>query len=264
MAPLSERATAIAARLEGAVALDLSVAETFEVAKGIRELTLEGDLASFSPWPGQDVMISVPPGDDAARWRRYTVRRIDPASSTIDLWVTVDTNGPGATWAGAAAAGDRVEAVGPRGKIALDAGAPTHLFVVDPSGIAAMCAMAEALVAPALVVTIVGMPQFSGFADTEAVAPLCADGVQLRHHVLQDDTGPAWLDQVLDAMIKPIEDTPIATYVFGELEMTRRVVAGLPDRGIDPSWIRSKPYWRNDKANESNGEPMREGAPDSE
>jgi NADPH-dependent ferric siderophore reductase len=263
MAPPTDRATAIAARLEGAVALDLAVVATAEVAKGIRELTLEGDLAGFTPWPGQDVMLSVPPDDDAARWRRYTVRRSDPAASTIDLWVTVDTDGPGAAWASDAIAGDRVEAVGPRGKIALDDSAPAHLFVVDPSGVAAMCVMAEALSAPALAVTIAVLPPFSGHATTDAVTPACADGVRLRHHVLHDDL-EGWLDTVLDAMIKPIEETPIAAYVFGELEMTRHVVAGLPDRGIDPTWIRSKPYWRKDKANEPNGEPMRGGDAGSE
>jgi NADPH-dependent ferric siderophore reductase len=263
MAPPSERATTIAARLEGAVALDLSVVETVDVVKGILELTLEGDLTGFSPWPGQDVMLSVPPADDAARWRRYTVRRIDPTASTIDLWVTVDTEGPGARWASNAGAGDRVEAVGPRGKIALDGDAPTHLFVVDASGLAAMCAMAEALAAPALVATAVLMPPFSVFANSAAIAPTCADGVILRHHVFQDGK-EGWIDKVLDSMIAHLEDMPIATYVFGELAFTREVVAGLPARGIDPSWVRSKPYWRRDRANESNGEPMRAEAAGSE
>jgi NADPH-dependent ferric siderophore reductase len=263
MTPPSERATTIAGRLEGAVALDLAVVETYEVTAEIRELTLEGDLSGFSPRPGQDVMISVPPGDDAARWRRYTVRRIDPTSSTVDLWVTIDTDGPGATWARSAEVGERVEAVGPRGKIALDASAAIHLFVVDPSGVAAMCAMAEGLKAPALVATVALMPPVSGFEATAAIAPTCADGVVLRHHVLQNDN-EAWIDNVLDATIKNFEDTPVAAYVFGELDLTRDVVAGLPDRGIDPARIASKPYWRKDRANESNGEPLRAEAAGSE
>jgi NADPH-dependent ferric siderophore reductase len=263
MAPPSEHATTIAARLAGAVALDLAVAATSEVAKGIRELTLEGDLAGFSPWPGQDVMVSVPPGDLAARWRRYTVRRIDPASSTIALWVTVDTDGPGGIWASTAAVGERVDAVGPRGKIALDESAAAHLFVVDASGVAAMCAMAEALAAPSLVATVVVMPAASSYEHSASIAPKCAEDVIVRHHVLQEDD-EAWREKVLDTTVKLLEETPVAAYVFGELAFTRTVVAGLPGRGIEASRVASKPYWRDGRANESNGEPMREEAADSE
>jgi len=263
MAPPSERATTIAARLEGAVALDLAVVETYGVTKGILELTLEGDLAGFSPWPGQDLMVSVPRSDDTARWRRYTVRRIDPTSSTIDLWVTTDTDGPGATWASNAEVGDHVEAVGPRGKVTLDQGAATHLFVVDPSGVAAMCAMAEGVVEPALVATFALIPPVAGIELSTAIAPLCAEDVQLLPHVFMDDRMPMILS-ALNLTVTHLEEKPIAAYVFGELALTREIVADLADQGIDPARIASKPYWRKDRANESNGEPMREESARSE
>jgi len=263
MAPRSERATSVAARLEGAVALDLVVQETYEVTKGIRELTLEGDLAGFSPWPGQDVMVSVPPGAPEARWRRYTVRRIDSAASSIDIWVTTDTDGPGAAWASDAAVGDRVEAVGPRGKIALDTDAASHLFVVDLSGVAAMCAMAEALEAPALVATAVRMPPVLGDEHTSAIAPTVADDVVLRHHVLLDDDEP-WLYKVLGATIGQLDIDSLAAYVFGELAFTRGVAADLAARGVAADHVLAKPYWRRGRANESNGEPMREEPAGSE
>jgi NADPH-dependent ferric siderophore reductase len=264
MAPPSAHATSIAARLEGAVALDLAVTETLEVADGVRELTLEGDLTGFAPWPGQDLMVSVPPGDPGARWRRYTVRRLDPASSSIDLWVTLDTDGPGAAWARDAAVGDHVEAVGPRGKIAL-AEAATHLFIVDLSGAAAMCSMAEGLVAPGLVATILFTHPDSknGYEASTALAPLVADGVVLRHHLIQHD-GETRLDRTLDSMIQLLDEPPVSAYVFGELGFLRRVVGSLPTFGIDEARIVSKPYWRKDRANEQNGEPLRVEAPVSE
>jgi NADPH-dependent ferric siderophore reductase len=263
MTPPSERATTIASRLEGAVALDLAVVETYEVTKGILELTLEGDLTGFSPWPGQDVMVSVPPGYDAARWRRYTVRHIDAASSTIDVWVTTDTDGPGASWASNAEVGDRVEAVGPRGKITLDEGAATHLFVADSSGVSAMCAMAEGVVAPALVATFALMAPVSGIELSTAIAPLCAEGVPVLPHVFMDDRMPMILT-ALNVTITHLEAEPIAVYVFGELSLTREIVEDLVERGFDPARIVSKPYWRKGRANESNGEPMREEAAGSE
>ena len=73
------------------------------------------------------------------------VRRWDAAHGTVHLWVTTTSDGPGAAWALTARLGDRVDAVGPRGKIALHPDATEHLFVIDDSGLAAMCAMAESV-----------------------------------------------------------------------------------------------------------------------
>src|SRR3974377_256364 len=140
MAPPSEPARRVAARLDGAVALDLELTENVELAPALRALRLRGDLTGFAPWPGQDVMVSVPPGAATQRFRRYTLRRWDAAAGTVELGVTTGTGGPGGTWAGAAGPGALVDAVGPRGKIALDEDADEHLFVVDESALAAWCA----------------------------------------------------------------------------------------------------------------------------
>jgi NADPH-dependent ferric siderophore reductase len=107
------------------------------------------------------------------------------------------------------------------------------------------------------------MPAAASYEHSAAIAPKCAEDVIVRHHVLQEDD-EAWREKVLDATVKLLEEEPVAAYVFGELAFTRTVVAGLPARGIEASRIAAKPYWREDRANESNGEPPREDAAESE
>jgi NADPH-dependent ferric siderophore reductase len=255
MAPPSEHATRLAERLEGVVAIELEVADAAEVAPGLRALTLVGDLGAFEPWPGQDLMVSVPPGDAAPRWRRYTVRRIDRAAGRLDLWVTTGTGGPGATWALDATTGDRVDAVGPRGKIALRDGATDHVFVVDDAGLAACCAMAEALATPATVWPIVLRELDARWMPDATVLPAVAAGVALRPHFLGlEDV--AWSTTVIDTTVAALDATTTAAYVFGELGLVRRATATLAEH-LDPAQIAAKPYWRDGRANEDHGEPDR-------
>ena len=60
-------------------------------------------------------MLDVP-GERAVR-RRYTIRRSDPVSGTLDIEVVLHGTGPFARWASHAAVGDRIEGIGPRGVV---------------------------------------------------------------------------------------------------------------------------------------------------
>ncbi len=257
---ISERTATTAGRVEGAVALDLRVTESHAVTTWLRELRVEGDLTGFAPWPGQDLMVSVPPGDDSPRWRRYTVRRFDQAAGWIDLWIATECDGPGARWAIDARPGDAVEAVGPRGKIALDDAATGHLFIVDGAGLSAMCAMAEGLDRPSTVSALVVL---ASDVDTEAVGallPVCSEDVELGSNV-SGPCDPTWLAQVIRIQAAALRDEfaieQSAAYVFGELSFTRDASAALALAGYGPERIASKAYWRKDRSNEMNGEPDR-------
>jgi len=257
MTPPSEHAARVASRLDGVVALDLEVVDADDLAPGLRELRLAGDLRGFDPRAGQDVMVSVPPRAPAPRFRRYTVRRWDRHAGTIDLWITTATDGPGAAWATSAVAGDRIEVVGPRGKIALDEDATTHLFVVDESGLAATCAMAEAVVAPGEVYafSLLELPPLT--EPSPSIQSQCAPGVTLWDHLLdRGDLG--WVRTVLEVTATSLDMSRTAAYVFGELALTREIAGILTDVGLAPGRVAVKPYWRDGRANEANGEPDRD------
>jgi NADPH-dependent ferric siderophore reductase len=255
MAPPSEHTARVAARLEGVVELDLELTGADDVVDGVRELRLRGELTGFAPWPGQDLMVSLPPGAANARFRRYTVRRWTPEAGDVVLWVTTATDGPGARWATTAALGDRVDAVGPRGKIALDPTASAHVFVIDESGLAAACAMAEALRGPTAVHVLVAFAHHDK-AVPRGIEPRVASGVTLDARALA--TGDAaGVRSALEQVASSLELATTAAYVFGELALTRGAPGVLASLGVDDAKIAVKAYWRNDRANEANGEPDR-------
>src|SRR5436305_1388806 len=89
------------------------------------------NLGDFTYEPGQDVML-VLSGGERPLSRRYTIRDFDQRSSTLELNIVAHgVHGPGAKWAASTAPGDRVNGVGPRGKIFLNPAADWHLFLGD-------------------------------------------------------------------------------------------------------------------------------------
>lgn len=248
----SPHAATVLARLEGVVALDLAVADARWLEPGLRELRLTGVLEGFAPAPGQDLMVGVTDTSGTHRWRRYTVRTLDDGG--LVLWITTDADGPGAAWARSASPGDRIEAVGPRGKIGLDADAAAHLFVVDDAGLAAAAALAESVVAPGAV-TLVAPAHLLRVAT-----PAVNDGVRSSAVALPLESSThcdgGRLGAVLDAALGELGE-PVTAYVFGELALVRQVRAALGSAGLDASRVRSKAYWRADRSNEANGEPAR-------
>jgi len=241
MAPLSQRTRDLAARLEGADGYDLEVASARWVAPWLRELVLSGPLGALGAVPGQDLMVAVGADEEWLRWRRYTIAGFDADARRATLWVSTHSMGPGARWAAAAVPGDRVEAIGPRGKVRVDPRAAHHLFAVDDAGVAAMRAMAAAV------------PEGATASSLALAAPL-------------DDAGAAtagWFDDVaglLDAIPGALagargDGRAVHAYVFCELGLMRRVVARLAEEGLGADDVDAKPYWRADRPNEAHGEP---------
>ena len=222
-------------RLADCCYLDLSVAAVNEVSPRLRSITFESpDLVGFEWQPGQDIMFDVP-GTGSVGRRRYTIRRADSDAGTADVEVVLHGHGPFGNWAAAAAPGDRIEGIGPRGAQLLQPDAAHHLFVADESAVPAAMAMLEGLPAGA-----------SGTAVcvTDDGAPTCpADGdVQ-------------WLNA--GELAGALAATPLpdgtAAYVNGERALVRDAVAVLQGRGLER--IASKAYWRRDRANAAHGEP---------
>lgn len=248
----SSHASALLSRLDGVSHLDLAVLETRTLVDGVVEVRLSGAPDALRPWPGQDVMIAVSDERGEHRWRRYTVRAID--GGVVTLWVTTDTGGPGARWAASAQPGDRVEGIGPRGKIAVFATASSHLFVVDESGLAASAVMAEALGAPATTHLVAPAPAL------ELAAPRLRRGVRGARSALPPSTEVGQrgaLGELLGRAVTSLP-APVAAYAFGELDLVRQARSALSDAGVAADLVAAKAYWRADRSNESHGEPARD------
>src|SRR5580704_11031397 len=67
---------------------------------------------------GQDLMMRVQTGDRVVN-RRYTIRSFDRTRAAVTIDVSLHGAGPGTDWIRSARMGDRIDAIGPRGKITL-------------------------------------------------------------------------------------------------------------------------------------------------
>ena len=231
-------------RLTGCFLLDLEVEAVQEHSPRFRTITFRSpDLIGFEWKAGQDLMFDVP-GDASGMRRRYTIRRADPVRGTADIDVVLHEHGRFAGWAKAAAPGDRIEAIGPRGAITLRADASHHLFVGDESSIGAAFAMVEALP-----------------AGTTATVVLACDGEPpVEPPVTSAELELAWLPEgaVADHLRSLELAAGTVAYISGERSLTRRAADVLAARQLPAEAISAKPYWRRDRPNASHGEPSRD------
>ena len=174
---------------DGVSSWDLEVTGTEALTPTMRRIrcTAPG-LATLSYLPGQDLMLTVPAGQASYR-RRYTIRSFDQAAPSLDIDVVLHGDGPAAAWAASVQPGGRIEAIGPRGKVTVDAGADWHLFAGDDSAVPASLAMAESLADPerAIVILEVDGPDDEqqaltghGGGDPGALAAPCRCRSRLR------------------------------------------------------------------------------------
>src|SRR5262245_62977947 len=90
------------------------------LSPGMQRLVLTApELATLEYRPGQDMMLMVAVDGDRPVRRRYTIRALDPARRLLTLDIVRHAGGPGERWVAAARPGDRIEGIGPRGKIFL-------------------------------------------------------------------------------------------------------------------------------------------------
>lgn len=247
--------SALLQRLPDVSAYDLSVVEAVTLTPSMRRLRLTGDgLDTLDFQPGQDMMVAVPEGPTEHFRRRYTIRRLDREEALLELQVVVhgEGDGPGARWAAAARPGDRVEAIGPRGKITLAADADWHLFAGDESALPATFAMVEALDAGASAVVLLEIP---GPEDEQPLDHRCDLALTWLHRAgAAPGTGTALVDAVGAVALPPGRGH---AYLAGELRTVAAMRRALEGRGLVPEQLSPKPYWRRGVANAAHGEPPR-------
>ncbi|HVX21621.1 MAG TPA: siderophore-interacting protein [Acidimicrobiales bacterium] len=247
-------ASALVSRLPRVSALDLEVVATESVTPAMRRVRLRGDgLADLVVAPGQDLMVAVPADGQQHFRRRYTVRRLDRSAGTVDLDVVLHGDGPGARWAATVRPGDRVEAIGPRGKITVVPGADWHLFAGDESALPATFAMVESLPASATAVVVL---EVAGPEEEQPVRTAAALRLRWVHRgEVEPGHGTGLVDAVAAIDLPPGGGH---CYLAGELRTVAAMRQALMDRGLDPGQLSPKTYWRLGVANAAHGEPHRE------
>ena len=243
---------ALAARM-GATRMDLEVVSVRSLSATFVRVELAGEaLRTLTYVPGQDLMLTATAGPPVER-RRWTIRSLDREREVVALDVVLHPDG-GASRLHLAAPGERVEAIGPRGKVHLVEDARVHHFLGDQSFLPAAYVLAEAVRRPARAAVTLAVP---GPDDRLPLgAPACVEG-------------PVWVDSRGDdaatgsallaaSGLEEHEDGMVA-YVGGEMTLASTIRSALVrDRGWPREAVLPKPYWRRGTANARHGEPGRD------
>ena len=248
---------AVAERL-GVSLYDLTVVDAGTLTPSVRQIRLSAPgLADLGALPGQDMMLSVPRGtgadsDPRSIRRRYSIRHFDAAAESVDLYIVLHGDGPGARWAASAESGDVIEAIGPRGKVFVNPDAAWHLFIGDEAFLPAAFAMAESLPGSTPALVVVEVDSAADHLPLEAAA--CPEGPRWVHR------GAGTGDTLLGALSE-LEFPTFGrgqAYIGGEFHAVNALRSALVERGLDAEQISPKAYWRSDSANAGNGEPPKE------
>jgi NADPH-dependent ferric siderophore reductase len=242
--PITPRIASIA----GVKPLELETVEATDISPSMRRIRLAGPaLQDFSYQPGQDVML-VLSGGERPLCRRYTIRGFDTATRTLELNVVAHgVHGPGAEWAASTQPGDRINGVGPRGKIFVNPDADWHLFLGDDTAAPGALHMLEALPA--------GMPGLAllEVATPEDELPTSAEGVTWLY---RGDVPAINSNMLVDAMTAAeLPEGRGQVYIAGEVQVVSAVLRAALARGLKSEQLSPKAYWGRGKSNENNGEP---------
>jgi NADPH-dependent ferric siderophore reductase len=216
------------------------------------ELTAPG-LDGLRYAPGQDLMLRVPQAGDRVVNRRYTIRSFDPTAAAVTIDVSLHGAGPGTDWIRAARVGDRIDAIGPRGKITVRPDAAWHLFVGDETGLPGTMAMLEALPTAS---TARGLLEIDTPADEQGLGSGEAPrlGIRWLHRLGHSVPGDPSL------LLEALADLELSAgighaYVAAEAGVVRRIRRVLTKRGLREDQISAKAYWRRGLPNAEHGEP---------
>jgi NADPH-dependent ferric siderophore reductase len=244
--------------LADAALWQLEVTGSESLTPSFRRLVLTAPgIEGLRHQPGQDLMLRVPLGGDKVVNRRYTIRSFDPAQRAVTIDVSLHGAGPGTDWIAAARPGDRIDAIGPRGKITVRPQADWHLFVADETGLPGVLAMLEALPPTS---TAIAVLEVDTAADEQALAtaPEASFNVRWIHRAGQSVPGDP--DPILAAVAAVELPAGLGhAYVAAEARVVRSVTKALTDRDVSQEQISGKAYWRRGLPNAEHGEPTKEG-----
>jgi NADPH-dependent ferric siderophore reductase len=240
--------------LAGTRRLNLEVADSVRLTPHLQRLRLRApELAGFRYEAGQDVMLLVAADGNRPVRRRYTIRSLDEPQRLLTLDVVLHGDGPGERWVRSARPGDRVEGIGPRGKITASPTADWHLFMGDDSAMSAIFAMTESVPGDSVATLVLEVPEA---ADEQELLVPARTRVSWLHRLRRPAGDPAALAAEAQEIELPPGDGH--AYLLGEARVVLRLREILAARGLSEAQMSPKAYWGRGRANAGHGEPGRD------
>jgi NADPH-dependent ferric siderophore reductase len=242
--------------LEDTRKLYFEVVSSSQLTQHMRRIELTAaELDGFSYRPGQDIMLLVAVDGRRPVRRRYTIRHLDRARQRLTIDVVLHGDGPGERWVRSAQPGDRIEGIGPRGKVFPSMSADWHLFMGDEAALPAIVAMTESLPGDADATLVLEVPEE---ADEQYVEAAARTRVSWLHRLDRQAGDPA--SSVLVAEAAEVELPPGNghAYLLGEASVVLVLRERLTARGLPPDQMSPKAYWGRGRANAGHGEPAKD------
>jgi len=235
-----------------ATAAVCTVVSSTQLSTSIHEVVLAGQASVLAGVAGNDVMAQFT--NDAGRLvrRRYSVRSVDEDLDQFSLWITTAHDGIGSAWAKAAAPGDEMDIIGPRGKVVLDPMADWHLFVGDITILGSAYRMAQSIEAPGRAIFIVETDSADDALTATFDEGIAVTGIFVDRRDRPKDDPTGVLSGLAAFAFPPNKGH---AYVFGEFHVMKAVQSTLLDRGLEAEDISVKPFWRVGRNNADHGEP---------
>jgi len=253
VAALNDPFAQLTGQLADARKLHFEVVTTALLTPHMQRIELTAaELDGFGYAPGQDVMVLVAADGNKPVRRRYTIRYLDRPAHRLVIDVVLHGDGPGERWVRSARPGDRIEGIGPRGKIFPDPAADWHLFMGDESALPAILAMTESLPGDSDATLVLEIPEA---ADEQEVLAAARTRVSWLHRL----GGPAGDPAALAAEAAEVELPPGNghAYLLGEARVVLAMREVLQGRGLPPEQMSPKAYWGRGRANAGHGEPAK-------
>jgi NADPH-dependent ferric siderophore reductase len=254
MAQLEDPFAQLTGNLAGTRRLQFEVVSSTQISPHFQRIVLTApELDGFSYAPGQDVMLLVAADGSRPVRRRYTIRYLDSSRLLLTLDVVLHGDGPGERWIRSARPGDRIEGIGPRGKITTSPEADWHLFIGDEAAMPAILAMTESLPDDSDATIVLEVPDVADEQEFSAAA-------KVRLSWLHRLGGQAGDPARLAAEAAEVELPPGRghAYLLAEARVVLRLREILESRGLPQDQMSPKAYWGRGRANAGHGEPARD------
>jgi len=205
----------------------------------MRRVSLTGaDLQDLTYKPGQDLVLAMPLGDGTTGRRHYTIRRFDPVSRHLDIDFVLHGDSPSGNWARSVRTGDRIEAMGPRGRVVLNPEAEWHLFAGDETCIPGIFGMLEILPVDARAWAFIEIPDGGEKQNVRTDAALHLEWIERG--------APAGPSSLMLERLRAFALPPGRghAYIIGETSNVRAQRHDLLARGMTKEQIAAEGYWR--------------------
>ncbi len=222
----------------------VTVKSVTDVTPRMRRIVFTGEALSAFEWSGPAAHIKLLFAGETPEskpvMRTYTPRRFDAATCELTVDMVLHGEGPAASWAAQAEAGQPLTIAGPGRAYALDDAATHWVLAGDDTAIPALATILESLPAHATAEVFLELPAFEEAAALEAAHP----GARLTRLVRAD--GGAEPGSMLEAAIRSASlPEGVRLYVAAEAGAIRRIRRHLlQERGMAPAQMVTRGYWK--------------------